>query len=102
VWEENHEAYLQRIDQFLGIAAKHNIRTMLFCLTQFGIQTLNWQAAITKHNVHNSGWVQCPGYEVLNNPDRYDELHGYVQGIVSHFKDDERVISGICLMNQII
>ena len=45
-----------------------------------------------KHNVHNSGWVQCPGYEVLNNPDRYDELHGYVSGIVSHFKNDERVL----------
>ena len=45
-----------------------------------------------KHNVHNSGWVQCPGYDVLNNPDSYDSLHNYVNGIVSHFKNDERVL----------
>jgi hypothetical protein len=42
--------------------------------------------------VHNSGWVQSPGYDVLNNPARYDGLHDYVHGIVSHFKDDERVL----------
>ena len=28
VWEQNHEAYLQRIDQFLSIAYKHGIKTM--------------------------------------------------------------------------
>lgn len=93
VWEENPQKYLQRIEQFLSIADKHGIKTMfvLFDSVWDPNPKLGKQPE-PKMNVHNSGWVQCPGYEVLNNPDRYDELHGYVYDIVSHFKYDERVL----------
>jgi hypothetical protein len=36
--------------------------------------------------------VQSPGYDVLNDPTQYDKLHDYVHGVVSHFKNDERVL----------
>ncbi|HZF63983.1 MAG TPA: cellulase family glycosylhydrolase [Chitinophagaceae bacterium] len=93
IWEQNPQSYLQRIEQFLGIASKHGIRTMfvLFDSVWDPNPKLGKQPE-PKLNVHNSGWVQCPGYDVLNNPDRYDELHSYVHGIVTHFKDDERVL----------
>jgi hypothetical protein len=93
VWEQNHEAYLQRIDQFLNIANKHGIKTMfvLFDSVWDPNPRLGKQPE-PKLNVHNSGWVQCPGYDILNNPDRYEELHGYVNGIVSYFRNDERVL----------
>lgn len=93
VWEQNHEAYLQRIDQFLNIAHKHRIKTMLVLFDSvWDPNPKLGKQPEPKLNVHNSGWVQCPGYDVLNNPDRYDELHGYVTGIVTHFKNDERVL----------
>lgn len=93
VWEQNHEAYLQRIDQFLSIAYKHGIRTMLVLFDSvWDPNPKLGKQPEPKLNVHNSGWVQCPGYDILNNPDRYEELHGYVNGIVSHFKNDERVL----------
>ena len=41
--------------------------------------------------VHNSGWLQCPGAEVLKDPKRHDELAPYVKGVLSRFKDDPRV-----------
>lgn len=92
-WDENSEGFLQRIDTFLEIASNHGIRTMLVLFDavwdpfpKLGVQPQ------PKQNVHNSGWVQCPGYDVLNNPDSYDGLHDYVNGIVSRFKDDERVL----------
>lgn len=92
-WNEDAEGYLRRIDQFLSIAYSHGIRTMLVLFDavwdpfpQAGLQ------AAPKDNIHNSGWVQCPGYHTLNNPDSYDELHSYVHGIVSHFRADERVL----------
>jgi len=93
VWEQDKKAYLERIDQFLAIAYSHGIRTMLvlFDAVWDPFPKLGSQPQPRK-NVHNSGWVQCPGYDILNNPDRYDELQSYVQGIVSHFKDDERVL----------
>ncbi|MER3472244.1 MAG: 1,4-beta-xylanase [Chitinophagaceae bacterium] len=93
LWNQDPEGYLERIDQYLSIAYKHGIRTMLVLFDsvwnpnpKLGVQPQ------PKHNVHNSGWVQCPGYDVLNNPLSYDELESYVKGIVAHFKNDERVL----------
>ncbi len=93
LWDQDPEGFLNRIDTFLDIAYSHNIRTMLVLFDavwdpfpKLGVQPK------PKHNVHNSGWIQCPGYDVLNNPDSYDSLHDYVHGIVSHFKNDERVL----------
>ena len=93
VWEDDPDGYLQRIEQYLSIAHKHGIKTMfvLFDAVWDPFPKLGKQPA-PRHNVHNSGWVQCPGYDVLNNPSQYDELHSYVNGIVSFFKNDERVL----------
>jgi len=93
LWEENAEGFLNRIDIFLSIAHKHGIKTMLVLFDSVWdpFPKLGKQPE-PKMNVHNSGWVQCPGYDILNDPTRYDELREYVQGIVSHFKNDERVL----------
>lgn len=93
LWEQDPEGFLNRIDLFLAIASRHGIRAMfvLFDSVWDPFPKLGKQPE-PRHNVHNSGWVQCPGYDVLNDPNRYDDLHSYVNGIVSHFKDDERVL----------
>lgn len=93
VWQQNPEAYLNRIDLFLSIAYQHGIKTMLVLFDSVWdpFPKLGKQPE-PKINVHNSGWVQCPGYDILNDPSRYDELRDYVQSIVSHFKNDDRVL----------
>jgi hypothetical protein len=93
LWEQDPTGFLNRIDLYLDIAYKYGIRTMLvlFDAVWDPFPKLGKQPE-PRHNVHNSGWVQCPGYDVLNDPSRYDDLHDYVNGIVSHFKDDERVL----------
>ena len=93
VWENDSAGYLKRISQFLEIADRRGIKTMfvLFDAVWDPFPKSGKQPE-PRHNVHNSGWVQCPGYEVLNDPSRYNDLHSYVHGIVSHFKDDERVL----------
>lgn len=93
LWQEDDYAFLRRIHQYLSIAHRHGIRTMfvLFDAVWNPFPRLGCQPP-PKHNVHNSGWVQCPGYDVLNNPTSYDGLHNYVHGIVSAFAADERVL----------
>jgi hypothetical protein len=93
VWEKDKEDYLLRIDEFLAISQKHGIKVMLvlFDAVWNPFPKLGKQPE-PRTNVHNSGWVQCPGYDILNDPNRYDELHSYVQGIVTRFKNDERVV----------
>jgi hypothetical protein len=41
--------------------------------------------------VHKSGWVQSPGVKLLRDPERHDELKGYIKGVVGHFRKDPRV-----------
>lgn len=93
LWEQDPTGFLNRIDLYLDIAYKYGIRTMLvlFDAVWDPFPKLGKQPE-PRHNVHNSGWVQCPGYDVLNDPSRYDDLHDYVTGIVSRFKDDERIL----------
>jgi hypothetical protein len=93
LWEQDPKGFLERIDLFLSIASKHGIRTMLvlFDAVWNPYPKLGKQPE-PKKNVHNSGWVQSPGYDVLNNPDSYDSLYEYVHGVVNHFKHDDRVL----------
>ncbi len=93
VWEQDPQDFLYRINQFLTIAHKHGIKTMfvLFDAVWDPFPKLGKQPE-PRYNVHNSGWVQCPGFDVLNDTARYEDLHSYVHGIVSAFKDDERVL----------
>lgn len=93
VWQQDPQAYLHRIDHFLNIASRYSIQTMLvFFDSVWDPYPKSGRQPDPKPGVHNSGWVQCPGYEILNNPKCYNELQDYVQSIVSHFKDDERVL----------
>ena len=93
VWQQDPEAYLRRIDQFLSIASKHNIKTMLVLFDAvWDPYPTEGQQSEPRLHVHNSGWLQCPGFDILNDPSRYDELYSYVHGIISFFKDDQRVL----------
>jgi hypothetical protein len=93
VWEQDPAVYLHRIDQFLNIANKQGIKTILVLFDSvWDPNPKSGKQPMPRPNIHNSGWVQCPGFDILNNTSRYDELFGYVNGIVSHFKRDDRVL----------
>ena len=92
LWEQDSNGFLRRIDEFLTIASSHGIKTMfvLFDAVWDPYPKIGKQRDPVPH-VHNSGWVQSPGYDVLNNADKYDELRHYVEGVVGYLKNDERV-----------
>lgn len=46
-----------------------------------------------KPHVHNSGWVQSPGLDLLTKPERYDELEPYVKGVLEKFRNDPRILA---------
>ena len=92
LWVQDAPGFLQRLDAFLGIADKHGIGVVfvLFDSCWDPVPKLGAQRAPRPH-VHNSGWVQAPGKEVLLDPARQNHLEGYVKGVVGHFKNDRRV-----------
>jgi hypothetical protein len=93
LWQQDSEGLLKRCDEFLAIAARHNISVMfvLFDSCWHPIPKLGKQPEPLPHT-HNSGWVQSPGIEVLKNPSAYPHLKEYVQGVVKHFGSDVRVV----------
>jgi len=92
LWQQHARGFLHRLEEFLDIAERHHIGVMFVLLDgvwdpfpQLGEQRE------PKPHVHNSGWVQSPGVKVLRDPDRHDELRGYIKGVIGHFRKDRRV-----------
>lgn len=94
LWEQDSEGFKKRIDTFLTIAAKHHIKPI------FVLFDSCWDpdpALGPQHppipGVHNSGWVQAPGTQVLDDPSQYPKLEAYVKGIVGSFAHDDRILA---------
>ncbi len=91
-WKQDREGYLKRIEQFLKIADKHGIGVMFVLFDS--VWDPNPQPGTQrgpKPGLHNSGWVQGPGAEILKDASRHGDLEDYVKGIVGHFREDKRV-----------
>jgi len=94
LWQQDAAAFQKRIDIFLGIAAKHHIRPI------FVVFDSCWEPEPRlgpQHppipGVHNSGWVQSPGQSVLKDPTQRPRLKSYVEGLISAFGSDDRILA---------
>jgi Cellulase (glycosyl hydrolase family 5) len=93
LWEQDPAGFKDRLNTFLGIAAKHHIRPLLVLFDSC------WET--TPHlgpqhppipGIHNSGWVQSPGKERLINLAYEPKLRSYVVGVVGAFANDDRIL----------
>jgi len=93
LWEQDSLGFLKRLDTYLSLAEKHKIKTMFVLLDDVWhpVPKLGKQPDPIPH-VHNSGWVQAPGAEILGDTTRHKELEGYIKGVTRHFANDERVL----------
>ena len=93
LWEQDSLGFLNRMDKYLRIANSYGIKTMFVLLDDVWhpIPKLGKQPEPIPH-VHNSGWVQAPGAEILSDTTRHDELKNYIKGVLTHFAADERVL----------
>ena len=94
VYKNDPEGLLDRIDQFLEITESHGIRPMfvIFDAVWDPFPKAGPQRAPKPH-VHNSGWVQSPSIEVLQDSSEYPRLEQYVKGVIGHFADDDRILA---------
>jgi hypothetical protein len=94
LWDQDSEGLLTRVDKFLEIADKHGIRVMLVPLDGvWDPQPKPGKQRAPRPHVHNSGWLQAPGAEILGDPARHDELKPYIVGLVRHYRNDKRVLA---------
>lgn len=94
LWKQDAAGFKSRLDQFLAISAKHNIKPIIVlfdsCWSPF--PQLGPQRPPIP-GVHNSGWVQSPGAKALENPSEYPRLQEYVNGVVGAFAQDNRILA---------
>lgn len=91
-WEQDADGFLCRLDQFLAIADQHKIGVMLVLFDGVWdpFPAAGRQREPRPH-LHNSGWVQSPGADILKDDARLDALKPYVVGVMSRYKSDPRV-----------
>lgn len=94
LWRRDRQGITQRVDRFLATASRHGISPMFVLLDGcWDPQPLSGPQRAPQPHVHNSGWVQSPGVQILSDPARHDELESYVKGIIAQFRDDTRVLA---------
>ena len=93
LWEQDSAGFLRRMEQYLAIAAKHRIKPMfVFFDDCWKPDPKLGKQPEPKPFTHNSGWVQSPGFRVVDNPALLGRLERYVKGVLNHFSGDDRVL----------
>jgi len=92
-WAADSAGFAARIDEYLAIAATHDVRTLfvLFDDCWHPGAALGPQPAPVPGR-HNSRWLQSPGEAVIDHPETWDRLEAYVGGVIAAFGQDERVL----------
>lgn len=94
LWQQDANGFKKRLDQFLKICAKHKIKPMLVLFDSVWDPhpQLGKQRA-PKPGVHNSGWLQSPGAQALQDTSQHARLAVYVKGVVGAFAKDNRILA---------
>lgn len=94
LWQQDAPGFRKRLDTFLAIAAKHKVRPMfvLFDSCWDPFPKSGRQRPPTP-GVHNSGWMQSPGAQALQDKSQYPRLQAYVKGVVGAFANDNRILA---------
>ncbi|MFV0541705.1 MAG: 1,4-beta-xylanase, partial [Aestuariibaculum sp.] len=88
-YKADKEGFKKRVDKYLEISTKHGIQTIFVifddcwnALPEIGKQPN------PKPGVHNSGWVQDPGFPASEERANDKELETYVKDILTTFGKD--------------
>jgi hypothetical protein len=91
LWEHDAPGLIERMERFLSIADSHGIGVMFVLFDSVWNPFPAKGKREYKIGVHNSGWLQSPGLEILKDLSKHDSLEGYVKGVIKHFAKDHRV-----------
>ena len=94
LWVDDADAFLDRVDQFLGIADGHGLSTLLVFFDDcwHDDPRLGPQGEPVP-GVHNSRWAMSPGSRAVADRSEWPRLEAYVGGVVRRFGSDDRVLA---------
>jgi hypothetical protein len=93
-WKQDSSGFRRRIERFLSMADSHGIKPVFVLFDSvWDPYPQSGPQRAPKPGVHNSGWLQSPGANSLKDPNDYDRLRQYVQGVIGAFRYDKRVLA---------
>jgi len=93
-WEQDAVGFKKRIEQYLGIADRHHIRTMfVFFDSCWNDNPKSGVQPVPKPGIHNSGWARSPGSKRLFDSSTWGVLEAYTTDILKTFGNDRRVLA---------
>lgn len=92
-WKEDPAGFKQRVGQYLSIADKHQIKTILVFFDDcWNKEGKPGKQPDPKPGIHNSGWVQDPGQPMSADSTLFPGLEKYVKDVMSSFSNDKRIL----------
>lgn len=92
-WQVDPKGFRERVRRYLAIASRHAIRTVFVLFDDCWNPTPRPGPQPTPiPGVHNSGWLQSPGADAVNNPSEWGRLEAYVKDVVGCFGQDRRIL----------
>jgi hypothetical protein len=92
-WKQDPEGFKKRMDQYLGIADRHRIRTIfVFFDDCWNKEAKAGKQPVPKPGIHNSGWVQDPGQPMSADVSLFPGLEKYVKDVLRSFGKDKRIL----------
>jgi endo-1,4-beta-mannosidase len=93
VWKQDAAGFKKRIDQYLTIADKHDIKTMfVFFDDCWNKDPKPGLQPAPKPGIHNSGWMQDPGDPYSKDSTLFPFLEKYVKDVMKSFAHDKRIL----------
>lgn len=92
-WEQDHEGFKQRVDQYLTIADRHHISTIFVFFDDCWMPRYQLgKQPDPKPGIHNSGWIRDPGDFIHEDSVVITKLETYVKDVLTRFADDKRIV----------
>ena len=93
LWEYDATRFKQRIESYLEMADRAGICTLFVLFDDCWNDNPSWGKQPNPiPGIHNSQWVRSPGSRVVDNPQDWPKLNGYVKDIIGAFGQDKRVL----------
>ena len=93
LWAQDRAGFQRRLAQFVSIAANRGIRPLfVFFDSCWDPHPKAGRQRPPTPGVHNSGWVQSPGADLIDDANYRRVRYDYVVGVMSLFRNDNRVL----------
>jgi len=96
VWEQDPDGFSRRLDRFLDLAARHEMRVMPVLFddrSMAGTDPRLGRQADPPSGVPDGGWVPSPGHRRVNDRLALPDLARYVKSLLARFGDDPRILA---------